>query len=209
MFIFPHDQVGLHSEHGYARSLARFAAGLGKDVWKIASKKIANALPAGVEFGPGWVGGNSEALPSLLCENQKSSDNSSLFAANGSPSLPCEDKSGEEAVRGLNPQSELTSRPGIHPGMNGFGFGYGFNPSSRMGTARLAIPTGNSGTDTEEAASTPSQKLGFVSKASWQGLAHQRTPPDLNVRFLAPGSPSSSTTPVSSSSQQPDLALQL
>ncbi|KAF5191712.1 Bromodomain-containing protein [Thalictrum thalictroides] len=50
--------VGLHMEHGFARSLARFAATLGPIAWRIASKKIERALPAGVKFGPGWVGEN-------------------------------------------------------------------------------------------------------------------------------------------------------
>lgn len=48
--------VGLHSEHGYARSLASFAANLGSVAWRIASRKIEKALPPGVKFGPGWVG---------------------------------------------------------------------------------------------------------------------------------------------------------
>ncbi|KAL5713807.1 hypothetical protein ACHQM5_015852 [Ranunculus cassubicifolius] len=48
--------VGLHTEHGFARSLARFAATLGPIAWKIASKKIERALPTGVKYGPGWVG---------------------------------------------------------------------------------------------------------------------------------------------------------
>ncbi|KAG6736487.1 hypothetical protein POTOM_060739 [Populus tomentosa] len=39
--------VGLSSEHGYARSLARFAADLGPVVWRIASKKIESVLPTG------------------------------------------------------------------------------------------------------------------------------------------------------------------
>lgn len=52
------NQVGLHSEHGYARSLARFAASLGPVAWKVASKKIEKSLPGGVKFGPGWVGEN-------------------------------------------------------------------------------------------------------------------------------------------------------
>ncbi|KAK4757153.1 hypothetical protein SAY87_007280 [Trapa incisa] len=51
-------QVGLHSDHGYARSLARFAAHLGPAAWKVASKMIERALPADVKFGPGWVGEN-------------------------------------------------------------------------------------------------------------------------------------------------------
>uniref|UniRef100_A0A7N0U5L5 Bromo domain-containing protein n=1 Tax=Kalanchoe fedtschenkoi TaxID=63787 RepID=A0A7N0U5L5_KALFE len=50
--------VGLHAEYGYARSLARFAAGLGPLAWNIASKKIEKSLPSEVKFGPGWVGHN-------------------------------------------------------------------------------------------------------------------------------------------------------
>ncbi|XP_050212848.1 uncharacterized protein LOC126664488 [Mercurialis annua] len=51
-------------------------------------------------------------------------------------------------------------------------------------------------------------------KSSWQGLSpHNQQeiiqfPPDLNVGFLAPNSPSSSSVPIGST-QQPDLALQL
>ncbi|KAK9033872.1 hypothetical protein V6N11_050054 [Hibiscus sabdariffa] len=48
-------QVGVYLEHGYTRSLARFAATLGSVAWKIASKRIQKCLPAGVNFGPGWV----------------------------------------------------------------------------------------------------------------------------------------------------------
>ncbi|XVF67138.1 hypothetical protein PTKIN_Ptkin10aG0096800 [Pterospermum kingtungense] len=50
--------VGVYLEHGYTRSLARYAASLGPVAWKIASKKIERCLPAGVKFGPGWVGEN-------------------------------------------------------------------------------------------------------------------------------------------------------
>ncbi|XP_030552676.1 uncharacterized protein LOC115756846 [Rhodamnia argentea] len=50
--------VGLHPDHSYARSLARFAANLGPVAWKVASKRIERSLPAGVKFGPGWVGEN-------------------------------------------------------------------------------------------------------------------------------------------------------
>ncbi|KAI7755665.1 hypothetical protein M8C21_030940 [Ambrosia artemisiifolia] len=70
--------VGLHAEHGYARSLARFAANLGPVVWKIASKKIEKALPPGTKFAPGVVGedpsppssfnppGNQRPIPGLV-----------------------------------------------------------------------------------------------------------------------------------------------
>ncbi|XP_044507386.1 uncharacterized protein LOC123226891 isoform X2 [Mangifera indica] len=50
--------VGLYSEHGYSRSLARFAASLGPVAWQVASKKIERCLPAEIKFGPGWVGEN-------------------------------------------------------------------------------------------------------------------------------------------------------
>ncbi|WCJ40014.1 DNA-binding bromodomain-containing protein [Euphorbia peplus] len=50
--------VGLLSEHGYARSLARFAANIGTVAWKIASTRIERSLPPGMKFGHGWVGEN-------------------------------------------------------------------------------------------------------------------------------------------------------
>uniref|UniRef100_A0A5B7B3H9 Uncharacterized protein n=1 Tax=Davidia involucrata TaxID=16924 RepID=A0A5B7B3H9_DAVIN len=58
--------VGLQSEYGYARSLARFAASLGTITWKVASKKIEKSLPPGVNFGPGWVREIEAALQRLL-----------------------------------------------------------------------------------------------------------------------------------------------
>ncbi|XP_068638544.1 uncharacterized protein [Aristolochia californica] len=54
--------VGLQADHSYARSLARFAAVLGPTAWKVASKRIEQALPAGYKFGHGWVG-EYEPLP--------------------------------------------------------------------------------------------------------------------------------------------------
>ncbi|XP_008808423.2 uncharacterized protein LOC103720485 isoform X2 [Phoenix dactylifera] len=48
--------VGLHTDYSYSRSLACFCASLGPIAWEIASKRIERALPAGVKFGPGWVG---------------------------------------------------------------------------------------------------------------------------------------------------------
>ncbi|KAL8243396.1 hypothetical protein R6Q59_009654 [Mikania micrantha] len=57
--------VGLHVDHSYARSLARFAATLGPVAWRIASHTIEQALPEGVKYGPGWVG-EYEPLPTPL-----------------------------------------------------------------------------------------------------------------------------------------------
>ncbi|KAF3789101.1 Bromodomain and PHD finger-containing protein 3 [Nymphaea thermarum] len=56
--------VGVHIEHAYARSLARFAASLGPIAWRVAARKIERVLPPGMKFGPGWVG-EVEAPPSM------------------------------------------------------------------------------------------------------------------------------------------------
>ncbi|KAF9676398.1 hypothetical protein SADUNF_Sadunf09G0134400 [Salix dunnii] len=67
--------VGLLTEHGYTRSIARFAANIGPFSWTIAVKRIEKSLAPGVKFGPGWVGENdipphkplfSSPLPSQL-----------------------------------------------------------------------------------------------------------------------------------------------
>lgn len=94
-------QVGLHSEHGYTRSLARFAANLGPVAWKVAAKRIERCLPAGVKFGPGWVGENdvvpqrpllissstvglpSSSLPFLIPENLSSATSHSTVELKG------------------------------------------------------------------------------------------------------------------------------
>ncbi|KAL1814975.1 hypothetical protein ACET3Z_017549 [Daucus carota] len=56
--------IGLHVEHSYARSLARFAANLGPVAWKIASKKLGSVLPPGMKFGRGYVGENDASYQS-------------------------------------------------------------------------------------------------------------------------------------------------
>uniref|UniRef100_A0A803N5E6 Bromo domain-containing protein n=1 Tax=Chenopodium quinoa TaxID=63459 RepID=A0A803N5E6_CHEQI len=71
--------VALASDpNSYARSLAQFAAKLGPDVWKVASKKIRSVLPPGVEFGPGWVGETKVSSAQLPClpENSLQSQDS-------------------------------------------------------------------------------------------------------------------------------------
>lgn len=59
-------QVGLHAEHSYARSLARFAGSFGSQGWRIASERIQQTLPAEVRFGRGWVGEYEPPLPPIL-----------------------------------------------------------------------------------------------------------------------------------------------
>ncbi|KAI3778456.1 hypothetical protein L2E82_07764 [Cichorium intybus] len=76
--------VGLHAEHGYARSLARFASNMGPIVWKIASKKIEKALPPGVtiehEYSP---------LPTIFPPtNQNSTPKSTTHNLPNNPETP-------------------------------------------------------------------------------------------------------------------------
>ncbi|KAH8509730.1 hypothetical protein H0E87_011483 [Populus deltoides] len=277
--------VGLSSEHGYARSLARFAADLGPVVWRIASKKIESVLPTGIEFGPGWVGEN-KAMEKHKVSNSPLSDNHlNRFqpATSLSRDATWSKEDMLETVGGLNSKNELTTlnsvtggmkslptvsiqqKPMIHPDMNGFSGGFGYNSSSQIGMAWPVAPTGKfsfeklhpavpsqmfgavppsnstfismpgnnlnsnkamlsetssgllqSGISAAVGSSSDSHTLrnvGFGGKSSWQGFLpyHQQGtvpfPPDLNVGFMAPGSPSSSV-PIGSP-RQPDLVLQL
>ncbi|KAG6785567.1 hypothetical protein POTOM_007131 [Populus tomentosa] len=275
--------VGLSSEHGYARSLARFAADLGPVVWRIASKKIESVLPTGLEFGPGWVGENKAMEKQKILNNLVSDNHLSRFqpAASSSREAAWNREGVLETAGGLNPQNELATlnsgaggmksapslqiqqKPIIHPDMNGFSGGFGYNSSPQPGMARSVaptgklnleqtavpsqmfgvVPTGNSafisvpgndfnskkamlsetssgllqpGISPAVGSSSDSRtfgNVGFGGKSSWQGfLPYQQQgtvpfPPDLNVGFLAPGSPTSSV-PIGSP-RQPDLALQL
>ncbi|KAI3724670.1 hypothetical protein L2E82_36455 [Cichorium intybus] len=127
--------VGLHAEHGYARSLARFAANLGPVVWKIASKKIEKALPAGTKFAPGVVGENDAApppssytlpanprqLPGLLTENLPNRPQTPLNQPKAEPIDP-------------DPRSNPGIRSGSGTGRNGFNSVFGSNlPGSTAG----------------------------------------------------------------------------
>ncbi|KAG9454011.1 hypothetical protein H6P81_006915 [Aristolochia fimbriata] len=89
--------VGLQSDHSYARSLARFAAVLGPTAWKVASKRIEQALPAGCKFGRGWVG-EYEPLPTsvLMLEDRTEKQlacNSKLYTR----TEPTKDETGEKS----------------------------------------------------------------------------------------------------------------
>ncbi|XP_051139188.1 uncharacterized protein LOC127256986 isoform X2 [Andrographis paniculata] len=75
--------VGLQDPLSYARSLARYGAGLGPVAWKIVSKKLEQILPPGVQFGPGWVG--DDPAPS---QPFSFSSNSSAGDGNGNQNKP-------------------------------------------------------------------------------------------------------------------------
>ena len=113
--------MGLQEALAYARSLARYAANLGPAAWKLASKKIEAVLPAGVQYGPGWVGENGAPPQPLLItstEKQKlpvgdfsasklvTSPTSGLNSSAGAG--PCEAM--VEAVNKLNNQNEVAGQ---------------------------------------------------------------------------------------------------
>ncbi|KAJ4975708.1 hypothetical protein NE237_000814 [Protea cynaroides] len=93
--------VGLHADHSYARSLARFAATLGPVAWKVASRKIEQSLPAGLKFGRGWVG-EYEPLPTPVLLLDKNARKEFNCAAN----LSCTKDSRKEKVEGLKPMQD-------------------------------------------------------------------------------------------------------
>ncbi|KAI3465449.1 hypothetical protein Pfo_022112 [Paulownia fortunei] len=174
--------VGLQEPLAYARSLARYAANLGPVAWKVVSKKIEPALPAGVQYGPGWVGENgapSQPL-SFSTEKQKSSNssagdcNSNKLVTPSTSDLSSAVAYGPsegmvEAVRKLNSQNELgfqgdasswktqfpvQQKPVYQPQSNGFGGMFGYDTSA-VGTVRVAIP----GHSMKEGTPLPSQSM--------------------------------------------------
>ncbi|KAK9063975.1 hypothetical protein SSX86_017847 [Deinandra increscens subsp. villosa] len=201
--------VGVHAEHGYSRSLARFAANMGPIVWEIASRKIKKALPPGVTFGPGVVG------------EPEASISSTSFLPSGNYSYTPRLASNDILNK---PETPSTSRPKIEDpevktdkvlpqnGKSCSDDGPGSNLSKpgmfqAQGTLVDAQDTkgdsGNSGNPT------------------WQqvppSLNHRQltvpvavaVPPDLNVGVQGPSAAPGYAGLRIGSPQQPDLALQL
>ncbi|KAJ0257478.1 Uncharacterized protein HA466_0083330 [Hirschfeldia incana] len=225
--------VGLNTEYGYARSLARYAANLGPVAWKIASKRIGTVLPSGVKFGVGWVGDNptgteeddpQKQTPSLgkqKCSNDLASGDhsnrilspaasvSSAFIGNRHTSSA---QGIEETApsRVLNretefPSSSSSSRqagPLIKPESSNRGFS-GFNHCS---SSMIGVTSQQQPNLTKETV-PGSQQQGLLFPYNKQEF--HRFPPDLNARIVSPNSPGANQQTSSSSSQHPDLALQL
>ncbi|KAI8549066.1 hypothetical protein RHMOL_Rhmol07G0322200 [Rhododendron molle] len=178
-------KVGLHAEHGYARSLSRFAANLGPAVWKIASMKIKSALPAGVEFGPGWVGVNDASpwSPSGSLE-QKSSNKSSLSRK-------------EDMVESIRAQNSDIDSSILRSGVGGISHGPSF-PTLQKHMLNLDRNGFNGVSHYDhilQMASAPSQVLGVVnhiisepklpgssSNARVVNISNPSTAPDLQTR---------------------------
>ncbi|CAH8333031.1 unnamed protein product [Eruca vesicaria subsp. sativa] len=227
--------VGLNTEYGYARSLARYAANLGPVAWKIASKRIGTTLPSGVKFGQGWVGENpagteeddpqkqTVVMPSLgkqKFSNDLPSDDhsnrilsptasvSSAFIGNRHSSSQGIEETAP-AARVLNRETEFPSSsssrqggPLIKPESSNRGFsGFSHSPSPMIGV------TSQQQANLTNEAIPGSQQQGLLFPYNKQEF--HRFPPDLNARIVSPNSPGANQQTSSSSSQHPDLALQL
>ncbi|CAN7021661.1 hypothetical protein IGI04_022742 [Brassica rapa subsp. trilocularis] len=221
--------VGLNTEYGYARSLARYAANLGPVAWKIASKRIGTALPPGVKFGPGWVGDNPSGteeddsqkqtlLGKQKCSNDLASDDhsnrilspaasvSSAFIGNrhSSSAQGIEETAPSRVLVSEFPSSSSSRQAGplIKPESSNRGFsGFSHSPSPMIGVTSQQQP--NSTTE----AVPGSQQQGLLFPYNKQEF--HRFPPDLNARIVSPNSPGANQQTSSSSSLHPDLALQL
>ncbi|CAF2256713.1 transcription factor GTE4 [Brassica napus] len=217
--------VGLTTEYGYARSLARYAANLGPVAWKIASKRIETVLPPGIKYGPGWVEENPAGTEEdndpqkQKCSNDLASDNhsnrilsptasvSSAFIGNRHSSSSQGIEETAAPSRAFPPaSSSRQAGPLIKPesSINGLtrGFsGFGHSPSPMIGATRQQQP--NLANETMPGP----QQQGMLFPYNKQEF--DRFPPDLNARLVSPNSPGANQQTGSSSSQHPDLALQL
>lgn len=172
--------VGLHSEHGYARSLARFAGDLGPVVWKVASRKIQSALPSGPKFGPGWVGEMEKPLNNPVTGHPDTNGFMGVPVSN--PHLRKGTSSSEEASELKKEGRVLESLTKTHSGIS-------LGSGSEVGNFRKQAWQG-------------------FSPPHRPNLFPVTVPPDLNLRFQGSSSPSSSGVGIGSP-HQPDLALQL
>ncbi|KAK8955712.1 hypothetical protein KSP40_PGU015285 [Platanthera guangdongensis] len=131
-------QVGFHSEHAYARSLACFAANLGPVAWAIAAKRIEKVLPSGIKFGPGWVGeeidpprrphhppfSNPSPHPSSAPSNvpttstqEHLTEMQTEIRSNDSPSAAAPEKLPDSGAAKASPGSHQKANIPPHPGM--------------------------------------------------------------------------------------------
>ncbi|KAF8113690.1 hypothetical protein N665_0046s0040 [Sinapis alba] len=221
--------VGLNTEYGYTRSLARYGANLGPLAWKIVSRRIENALPGGIKFGLGWVGEDDPPKQTVLvwslgkqkCSNDLASGDrtnrimsptasvSSAFIGNRHSSSQGIKETAPARV--LNRETEFPSSsssrqsgPLIKPESSN-GLIRGFSGFSQSQSPMMQIARQQQQNITNEA--KPGWQQGLLFPYSKQEF--HRFPLDLNARLVSPNSPGSNQQSGSSSSQHPDLALQL
>ncbi|CAH8342254.1 unnamed protein product [Eruca vesicaria subsp. sativa] len=214
--------VGLNTEYGYTRSLARYGAHLGPLAWKIVSKRIETALPAGIKFGLGWVAEDDPPKQTVLVwslgKQRCSDDHSDRImspTASVSSAFIGSRHSSSQGVKETAPASVL-KRETEFPSSSSFSRQSGqlIKPESSNGLVR-----GFSGFSQSPSPMRQQQaNLSNEAKPGWQqqGLLFpynkqefHRFPLDLNARLVGPNSPGSNQQSCSSSSQHPDLALQL
>ncbi|KAD2804625.1 hypothetical protein R6Q59_029920 [Mikania micrantha] len=198
--------VGVHAEHGYSRSLARFAANMGPIVWEIASKKIKKALPQGVAFGPGFVGEPEASVPPTLFFPSGNYNYTPKLASNSILNKP-------ETQSTSGPKTEdsevKTDKILPHKGKNGF------NNCTRSESSKLGMVQAD---DTIVDAQGTKGETGSSGNPTWQqapSLNHRpltvpvAVSPDLNVGVQGPSVSLGYVGRRIGSPQQPDLALQL
>ncbi|CDY31874.1 BnaC07g15240D [Brassica napus] len=199
--------VGLNTEYGYTRSLARYGANLGPLAWKILSRRIETALPAGIKFGLGWVGEDDPPKQTLLvwslgkqkCSNDHSDRVMSPTASVSSP-LIGNRHSSSQGIKETAPARVLNRETDSNGLIRGFS-GFSQSPSPMMGITRQQQP------NLTNEAKPGGQQQGLLFPYNRQEF--HRFPLDLNARLVSPNSPGSNQQTCSSSSQHPDLALQL
>ncbi|CAI8596609.1 unnamed protein product [Vicia faba] len=113
--------VGVHAEYSYTRSLARFSASLGPIVWKIASQRIQQALPADCKFGRGWVG-EYEPIPTPIFKlaNHLQKETSLISKSNDDKNCKDEEPKTEHPVNGWMVEGkQFSDCPASGPALEG------------------------------------------------------------------------------------------
>ncbi|XP_058788183.1 uncharacterized protein LOC131662416 [Vicia villosa] len=112
--------VGVHAEYSYTRSLARFSASLGPVVWKIASHRIQQALPADCKFGRGWVG-EYEPIPTpiFMLTNHLQKETSLITKSHGDKNCKDVEPKTEHPVNGWMVEGKHFSGPASGPAFEG------------------------------------------------------------------------------------------
>ncbi|CAL9243609.1 unnamed protein product [Arabidopsis halleri] len=136
--------VGLHAEHAYGRSLARFAATLGPVAWKIASQRIEQALPADFKFGRGWVG-EYEPLPTpvLLFETYTPKEPPKKASVFSKPKSNAAAKKNETLFKTPLPVKEQQGNRPVRDGNRAFPFPTSIGASLEGSPSFVATQVGN------------------------------------------------------------------
>ncbi|CAK7329082.1 unnamed protein product [Dovyalis caffra] len=176
--------VGLLAEHGYARSIARFAANIGPLAWTIAVRKIERSLGPGVKFGPGWVGENdiapqrplfSSPPPSQLVPPPPPQRPYSVLESSAANASPCNVKSKEEKLS-MKPEKDIFSEKQVPSTRMSEAHLSPVPPSTSMTTSLSVANKSEPCTEREEAAAKSNSHSAFNVLNSSTGVIRQRPP---------------------------------